>query len=116
MLRLLIDENVDHSILRGVKLRLPHLDFVLVRDIGLEGAPDVQLLQWAAQSERVVLTHDVKTMTRDAIQLVRTGQQMAGVIVVPQRLSTGAAVRDLEIVLECLSPSEARNEITHLPL
>ena len=116
MLRLLIDENVDHSILRGIKLRLPQLDFVLVRDIGLEGAPDVELLQWAAQSERVVLTHDVKTMTRDAIHLVRTGQQMACVIVVPQRLSTGAAVSDLEVVLECLSESEALNKITHLPL
>ena len=116
MLRLLIDENVNHGILRGIKLRLPHLDFVLVRDIGLEGAPDVELLRWAAQSERVVLTHDIKTMTRDAIHLVSTGQQMAGVIVVPQRLSIGAAISDLEIVLECLSESEARNDITRLPL
>jgi len=116
MPRLLIDENVNQGILRGIKLRLPHLDFVLVRDIGLEGAPDVQLLRWAAQSERVVLTHDVKTMTRDAIHLVRTGQQMASVIVVPQSLSTGAAFSDLEIVLEWLSQSEARNKITYVPL
>ena len=116
MLRLLIDENVNHSILRGLRLRFAALDFLLVRDIGLKGAADVELLQWAAQADRVILTHDAETMTDDAKQLVKSGQQMAGVILVPQRLSIGAAINDLEIVLECLSPAEARNTITYLPL
>ena len=87
-----------------------------VKDIGLEGAADIELVSWAAQSNRVILTQDVKTMIRDAEQLVKSGQQMAGVIVVPQRLSIGAALNDLELVLECLSDSEARDEITYLPL
>lgn len=116
MLRLLIDENVDHRLLRGLMLRLPNLDFVLAKDVGLERTPDIELLNWAAQSNRVILTQDVKTMTRDAKQLVKSGRQMAGVILVPQRLSIGAALNDLEIVLECLSHAEARDEITYLPL
>lgn len=116
MLRLLIDENVKYSILRGLRRRLAALDFLLVRDTVLRGAPDVQLLQWAAQEDRVILTHDAETMTRDAIHLVQTGQQMAGVILVPQKLSIGAAINDLEIVLECQSPAEARNCVTYLPL
>ena len=116
MLRLLIDENVDHRILRGIKLRLPSLDFVLAKDVGLERTPDIKLLRWAAQSNRVTLTQDVKTMTHDAEQLVKSGRQMAGVIVVPQRLTIRAALNDLEIVVECLSHSEARDQITYLPL
>jgi len=101
MLRLLIDENFSHPVLRGIKRRLPSLDYVLARDVGLHRAADVELLLWAAQFNRVILTHDVETMTGDAHQLVASGRQMAGVILVPQRLSIGAAIDDLEIVLEC---------------
>jgi hypothetical protein len=33
MLRLLIDENFNHRILRGLKLRLPRLNLVLVKAV-----------------------------------------------------------------------------------
>lgn len=116
MLRLLIDENVDHRILRGIKLRLPDVDFVLVRDIGLERAPDIQLLQWAAKCGRVILTHDVSTLTRDAKELVELGRPMAGVILVPETLAIGIAVKNLQLLLETMSDSSVRNQVTYLPL
>ena len=62
MLRLLIDENFNHWILRGLKFRLPELDFVLVRQIVLAGFKDHALLRWAAQNGRIILTHDINTM------------------------------------------------------
>lgn len=34
LLRLLIDENLDHRILRGLKLRLPRLDYVVAQVAG----------------------------------------------------------------------------------
>ena len=37
MLRLLIDENVDHRILRGLLRRVPQLDFLVVAQIGMAG-------------------------------------------------------------------------------
>jgi len=40
MLRLLIDENFDHRILRGVKLRLPQLDNLAVQETELKGIKD----------------------------------------------------------------------------
>ncbi len=40
MLRLLIDENFDHRILRGVKLRLPQLDYLAVQETELKGIKD----------------------------------------------------------------------------
>jgi len=40
MLRLLIDENVNNRILRGLKSRLPELDFVTVKQVGLAGFKD----------------------------------------------------------------------------
>jgi predicted nuclease of predicted toxin-antitoxin system len=58
MLRLLIDENLDHRILRGLKLRFPALDFVVVQDTELKGKEDPPLLAWAAEENRILLTHE----------------------------------------------------------
>jgi len=116
MIRLLTDENVDNNIMRGLARRLPHLDFVSVRDVGLAGSPDLVLLKWAANEQRIILTHDLKTMVRDANQLVAQGQPMAGVIFVPDRLSIGRAINDLVRVLEDSTESEMRDRVKYLPL
>lgn len=115
MLRLLIDENVNRHILRGLKLRLPDLDFVFVREIGLAGKADVELLHWAALTNRVIVTHDVSTMTSDAIHLVESGRPMAGVILVPEQLSIGIAVKNLEVLLQTMSEANVRDQVTYLP-
>ena len=116
MLRLLTDENFDKRILRGLIRRLGKQDFLSVRDAGLAGRPDPFVLNWATQQNRVILTHDQKTMTKDAEQLVAEGKPMSGLIFVPDRLAVGRAISDLELVLECYSQSEMRNRIERLPL
>jgi predicted nuclease of predicted toxin-antitoxin system len=116
MLRLLIDENIDHRILRGLLRRMPQLDFIIPSHAGLAGLKDSELLLWAAVEDRTILTHDINTMTHFAKQLLAQGEPMAGVIVVPDRLQIGNAIADLELVLECLSQSDLRDRIMHLPL
>lgn len=116
MIRLLIDENFDHSILRGLIFRLPQLDFVLVRQVGLAGFPDSDLLKWAAKNQRVILTHDVNTMSDYANQLLRRGEPMAGVIIVPDQMAIGRAIDDLELLIACSSESDLRDRTQYLPL
>jgi predicted nuclease of predicted toxin-antitoxin system len=116
MIRLLTDENVDNKIMRGLRQRLPQLDFVSVRDVGLAGSPDLVLLKWAANEQRIILTHDIKTMVRDANQLVAQGKPMAGVILVPDQLEIGRAINDLELVLGGSTESEMRDSVKYLPL
>jgi len=116
MLRLLTDENFKNNIVRGLKLRLPQLEIVSVRQVGLAALPDPTLLKWAAREERVILTHDISTMVPDANQLLRQGKPMAGVIFVPDQLPIGPAIRDLELLLACSSQSELSNRIAYLPL
>ena len=62
MLRLLTDENFDQNILRGLTRRLPQLDLLSVRDVGLVSLPDPVILNWAAQEDRTIMTHDITTM------------------------------------------------------
>lgn len=116
MLRLLTDENFNEDILRGLRQRLTEPDFLSVRDAGLAGRPDSFLLNWALQENRVILTHDQKTMTKDAEELVAKGEPMAGLIFVPNRLGLGRAINDLELVVMCYSQSEMRDRVQRLPL
>jgi len=66
MLRLAADENFNNNIIRGLLRRKPDLDIIRVQDAGLSGVADPEVLEWAAQEVRVLLTHDVSTMTRHA--------------------------------------------------
>ncbi len=116
MTRLLTDENFNQRILRGLHRRLPQLDFVLVRNVGLAGFPDLMLLKWAANEHRTILTHDVSTLVPDAERLIAQDEPMAGVILVPENLAIGRAISDIELVLECYSEPEMRNRIEYLPL
>jgi predicted nuclease of predicted toxin-antitoxin system len=116
MLRLLIDENLNHHILRGLKSRIPQLDYVVVRQIGMSGYPDLELLHWAATQDRIIVTHDKKTMTKYANYCLKSGERMAGVIIIPNDLEIGRAVDDLQLLVECYSRSELTDKIEYVPL
>lgn len=116
MIRLLTDEDFNHNILRGLVRRVPHLDFVLVHEVCLTGQSDLVLLKWAASKQRSILSHDINTMRPYAEQLVRQGEPMSGLIVVPQSLGIGVAIRDLELCVQSYSEEEMRNAIKYLPL
>jgi predicted nuclease of predicted toxin-antitoxin system len=62
MVRFLADENFNNQIVRGVLRQSSGIDIMRVQDVGLSGADDPAVLQWAAQEGRIVLTHDVATM------------------------------------------------------
>jgi hypothetical protein len=52
---------------------MPDMDIERVQDVGLSGREDPAILAWAAQETRILLTHDVRTITRFAYDRVREG-------------------------------------------
>lgn len=52
MLRFAADENFNNDILRGLRRRDDELDVVRIQDVGLSGASDPEVLEWAAGSSR----------------------------------------------------------------
>jgi hypothetical protein len=70
MLPLAADENFNNDIIRGVRRRNPAVDIVRIQDVGLSGKDDALILEWAAQTKRILLTHDVSTMTKYANERV----------------------------------------------
>ena len=89
MLRLLADENIKGALLRGLRRKGMEVDLVRVHDVGLGGADDPSILEWAAANDRIVLTHDLATMPAYAYDRLIARQRMPGVIVIPLRLSVG---------------------------
>jgi len=80
MLLLVSDENFNNDLVRGLLRRNPDLDIVRVQDVGLRGAEDPLILEWAAQEGRVLLTHDVTTMAHFAYERVQAGKSMPGLL------------------------------------
>ena len=116
MLRFVADENFNNNIVRGLLRRKPDLDIVRVQDVGLSGADDPTILEWAAQEERVLLTHDVTTMTRYAYKRVQEGRLMPGVFEVSRAVPIGRAIEDILLLAECSLDSEWEGQVRYLPL
>jgi hypothetical protein len=116
MLRLLSDENFNGEIVRGLLLRRPELDLVRVQDVGLRGADDPQILNWAGENDRILLTHDRATMPHHAYQYLAQGGRMRGVFILNDRFAVGEAIQEILLLDECSEQTEWNGLVVHLPL
>lgn len=116
MLRFAADENFNNDIVRGLRRRKPNLDIVRVQEAGLSGAVDTDVLEWAAREGRVLLTHDVSTMTRYAYERVEAGLAMPGVLQVSRDDSLTLVIEDILLIAECSIDGEWEDQVRYLPL
>lgn len=115
-IRFLADENFNRKIVVGLQRRREDLDLVRVQDVGLRSAEDPEVLEWAAEHGRVLLTHDIQTVPDFAHQRVIAEQPMTGVIVVPTLMALATAIEDLELVVGASLDGEWDNQVIFLPL
>ena len=115
-IRFLADEDFDNDILRGVLRRKSDVNIVRAQEVGLGGIADAQILEWAAREGRVVLTHDVCTMTTHAYARIRDGLPMPGVFAVSQSIPIAQAIADILLLAECSIEGEWENQVRYLPL
>jgi hypothetical protein len=106
MLRFAADENFNNAILRAFVRRNPEIDMVRIQDSEVATADDPTVLEWAANENRLLLTHDVKTMSGYAYARVDYGKAMPGLIEVSREISVGAATEDLLLIAVCSTEGE----------
>ena len=116
MVRLVSDENFNGDIVRGLLLQRPNLDLVRVMDVGLAGAEDPEVLAWAAENDRILLTHDRATMPDFAYERVTDGLPMPGVFVVSNRSPIRQVLDELLMIDACSEHLEWNGRILFLPL
>jgi predicted nuclease of predicted toxin-antitoxin system len=95
-MKLLADENLDNTIIRGLLRRNPIIDILRVQDVGLSGVDDPAVLAWAADDNRILLTHDVATITRYAYERVATNLPC--------------------LILDCSTAEDLDGQIYYIPL
>ncbi|TWU25807.1 DUF5615 family PIN-like protein [Bythopirellula polymerisocia] len=115
MLRFLTDEDFNGRIVRGLFRRKQEVDLVRVQDVGLQGASDELLLEWAEDHARILVTHDARTMPGHALDRLASGSVCPGMFVVDDLAPIGVCIEDLLLVEECSDPSEWLNRIVYLP-
>jgi len=101
---------------RGVLRRNPEVDIVRIQDVALSGTDDPTVLEWAAREGRVLLTHDVATMTHYAYERAQAGRPMPGVFEVSRTVPVGLAIEEILLIAECSLEGEWEGQVRYLPL
>lgn len=116
MLRFIADENFNYNIIKELKNRQPELDIVCLQDIGLSGIDDAKLLEWASQEGRILLTHDVTTITEFANQRIAQELHIPGIFAISIDVTSDRAIADILLLAECSNDGEWEGQIRYLPL
>lgn len=109
------DADFNQRIVLGLRRREPALDFRDARGGGVIGVPDSTVLGIAAESGRILVSHDRKTIPGYLARFLES-HSSPGVIIVSQDLDIGAAIEDLLIIWAASDADEWRNQLGFLPL
>lgn len=115
-MQFLADENFDNRIIRGLLRRDNTLDIVRVQDVGLYGKDDPTVLAWAADANRILLSHDQRTIPAYAFARLAENHEVAGVIIVPDDMPLGLAIDEILLIVDCCSAQEWINQVQRLPI
>jgi len=109
------DADFNHIIRRALVRREPAIDFQTAPAAELEGLADPEVLAIAAQEDRVLVSHDVKTMPQHFADFVAHSRS-SGVIIVPQHAPVSRVADDLHLIWRATEAEEWHNRIRFLPL
>ena len=82
MIHFLADADLDEAIVSGCRRREPTMDFLSANDANLEGVPDPEVLRIAAEQDRILVSHDFKTMPHHFGQFLVSSGSSPGVFLV----------------------------------
>jgi hypothetical protein len=115
-MRFLADENLDNDILRGVQAKVADFDLIRVQDTEIYRADDPTVLAWAANENRILLTHDAKTMPDPAYKRVAAGLPMPGVFIIDDLAPIGDIIDELLTIIGASDAAEWANIVRYLPM
>lgn len=109
------DADFNQRIVVGIRRRERALDIRDAHEGGVIGIEDSEVLRIAAESERILLTHDRRTMPAHFARFLRTSSS-PGVIIVSQDLDIGTVIECLLLIIWAASyAGEWRNQLGFLP-
>jgi len=114
-IRFQADADLNDVIIAGVRRREPEIDFLTATDVDLRGLADFEVLEIAARENRILVSHDFKTMPAVFAQFLKE-KSSPGVLIVPQSMKYLAAIESLLMIWAASDAAEWSNRICRLPL
>ena len=111
---MLADADLNGAIAPGVARRNENVNFRSAEDVPLEGLDDLAVLHIAAVDQRILVSHDRRTM-QVHFREYTLHRSSPGLILIPQSLNIGTAVENLVFVCEALDASDLENRICLFP-
>ena len=109
------DSGFNQKIVAGLRRREPAIEIINAHEGGVIGVPDPVVLTMAAESGRILLSHDRKTMPGHFMRFRET-RWSPGIIIVEQNLDIGAAIEDLLLIWAATDADEWAKRIGFVPI
>jgi predicted nuclease of predicted toxin-antitoxin system len=113
--RLQADADLNAEMVAGVRRREPRIDFQTADEANLRRLRDPEVLALAAHENRILVTHDRRTMPRYFAVFI-LHHSSPGVFIIAQTVSVRIAIEELLLVWAASASAEWRNLIVELPL
>ena len=109
------DADFNQIIVKAVLRREPGIDFQTAHEASLSGLEDREVLRLAARENRILVTHDRKTMPRYFAEFIRS-ETSPGVLIVPQKCPTALIAEELILIWATTDAEEWFDRIFSLPI
>jgi hypothetical protein len=113
-IRFQADADLNEEIVAGVVRQEPDIDFQTATEANLHGLPDEEVLAYAAQEARILVTHDRRTMPAHFANFI-VNQTSPGAFI-SQKTSVRDAIEELLLLWSASEQEEWENLIVDLPL
>lgn len=114
-IRFQADADLNEEIVSGLIRHEPSIDFQTADEANLRGLSDEDVLQKAAQENRILVTHDRRTMPYHFAKFI-ANQTSPGVFIISQRLAVGSGIDELLLLWTASEMDEWKNLIVDIPL
>jgi predicted nuclease of predicted toxin-antitoxin system len=114
-IRFQADADLNEDIVLGVTRLEPQIDFQTASEAGLRGLSDPEVLSGAAQDNRILVSHDRRTMPLHFAAFVQNSTS-PGVFIISQNVNVRTAIDELLLIWSCSEREEWTNLLVDIPL
>ncbi|MGK7929188.1 MAG: DUF5615 family PIN-like protein [Spirulina sp.] len=109
------DADFNQIIVTGVRRRESTIDFQTASEANLQGVSDFDVLALAAKQNRILVTHDRRTMPLEFAEFI-THQTSAGVLIVSKKLAVEIVIDELILIWSVSTAEDWIDRIAKIPL
>ncbi len=109
------DEDLNQNIISAVLRINSKIDFQTATNADLKGLTDKQVLEFAANQKRILISHDQRTMPNHFAEFI-TKNKSYGVLIVSKKLPIIEVSENIILIWEVFTDGEWINRIAFIPL